>query len=399
MMSRSDGNRATLRLIALVAILSILAAACGAGTTGGGNDVAADLVDDDTSGDQSTETTAPDAGDIPKTLADFFGYGEENRDPAADEARYREQEMEVQQSIAECMAAEGFEYTPYVQDQDFAYYGPGEDLTEEEWKAKYGYGYFTMMLEETAAFEEGGFDQQYNPEDDPNWVYQESLSDSERQAYEIALYGNWENFEQVAPEVDEEGNEIWVEPDFAEIGGCQNLAYEDIYGGFGPDPEQEEIWQQLEPAYDDLWSRIESDPRIVEANEEWAACMADAGYSFTTQQDIWMYLDELGQDLWSGQEDFYQQIEAQAQALPEDEREAFYEESYANVGPWGPDVDSEQIQALADEEMAIAAADTECGGDMTDLRTEVQEEYEAQFILENFELLQKQKAMQDELGY
>jgi hypothetical protein len=127
--------------------------------------------------------------------------------------------------------------------------------------------------------------------------------------------------------------------------------------------------------------------------------MANAGYSFTTQEDIWMYLDELGQDLWSGQEDFYQQIEAQAQALPEDERDAFYEESYANVGPWGPDVDSEQIQALADEELAIAAADTECGGDMMDLRTEVQEEYEAQFILENFELLQKQKAAQDELGY
>lgn len=390
MLSRFQGTRGMLRWIALVAIMTILAAACGGGATG--EDVVAEPTDDEANVD------APGDGEIPSTLEDFFGYGEDNFDPEAEEARYREQEMEVQQSIAECMAAEGFEYTPFVYEQSFDYFGPGEDLTEEDWKAKYGYGYFTMMLEEAEAFEEEAYVDGFDQGDDPNWAYQESLSDSERLAYETALYGNWDSFEDTGPTFDEDGNEIYVEPDWSEVGGCQNLAYEEAFGGFGPDSESEAIWQELEPAYEDLWTRIESDPRLVEANQEWAACMAAAGYTFGSQEDIWMYLDELSQELFEGQDEFSQQIEVQAQALPEDEREAFYEEAYSDVGPFG-NADPDEIQALADEEMAIAAADIGCEGGFSELRQEVAEEYEAQFILENLELLQKQKEMQDELGF
>ena len=85
--------------------------------------------------------------------------------------------MEVQQKVAECMANEGFEYTPFVPDEQFAYYGPEEEMTEEERMLKYGYGYFTYMLEESEAWEDGGFGEEWDPSNDPNWVYQESLSE------------------------------------------------------------------------------------------------------------------------------------------------------------------------------------------------------------------------------
>ena len=58
----------------------------------------------------------------------------------------------------------------------------------------------------------------------------ESLSESERGAYEKALWGDWEGH-QPEPQFDEEGNEIWVEPDWSEIGGCQNTVQQEHNAG------------------------------------------------------------------------------------------------------------------------------------------------------------------------
>src|SRR5690606_26917205 len=66
--------------------------------------------------------------------------------------------------------------------------------------------------------------------------------------------------------------------------GCQGKAYEEVYG----DPARtEELYEQLGPAFEELSQRIEADPRIVELNEDWAACMQEAGYGVTTRNDMW----------------------------------------------------------------------------------------------------------------
>lgn len=355
------------------ALLLVLAACGGSDLTEGPS----------SSGDTSTDEQASTDG--AETFADFFGYGDDF-DVEAQIEEDRAREMEVQEKTAACMAEQGFEYTPYVPEEMFEYYGgPEEDLTEEERMKKYGYGFFTYMLEETENFEE--FGDPYSSENDPNWARMEAMSDSERMAYEKALWGDWENFD-FEPEYDEDGNEIYVEPDFTEIGGCMTLAQEEVWGG-GRENEEEmmAISEQLDPLWQDFYERIESDPRIIEANQEWASCMAERGYTFTDQEDIYMYLDEMQQELWSGQEDYF----SEGGEVEED----------VDFGPFGPGIDEEMIRQLADEELAIAADDWECRGDRSfdELRREISEEYEAQFIAENRELLEKQRALMEEAGF
>ena len=36
---------------------------------------------------------------------------------------------------------------------------------------------------------------------------------------------------------------------------------------------------------DYTWQRIEDDSRLAEAEEDWSACMADAGYDFVAEEE------------------------------------------------------------------------------------------------------------------
>jgi hypothetical protein len=324
--------------------------------------------------------TSGGSGDDADTLAEFFGYSEETFDPAAAEAEARTNELLIQEKVQACMAAEGFEYTPYVPDYGTSFYaGPGGDLTEDEFRERYGYGYFTMMLEEPA------FEESFSPEDDPNWVRQEAMSEAERAAYEKALYGDWESFNPEL-EYDDEGNEIYVEPDFSEIGGCYNLAQEEVWGG-GPDSfgRLNEINEELQPAFEDLYRRIEADPRVADANAEWASCMAEKGYTFSSPEDIFEYLNQQQQELFSDLGIFDSANDVEVTVISDE-------------GPFGPGFDEEKARELADEELVIAADDWECQGDLQKLREEVSAEYEAAFIDENRALLEELKSLTPGLG-
>ncbi len=315
-----------------------------------------------------------------ETLDEFFGWDvEDPEQQAAEEEKWRQREREMQEEIAECMAEEGFDYKPVIWEEEFGFAGPDdeEELTEEEWKLKYGYGIFAMMLEEMERWdEEGPPDEEFI---DPNMEYMESLSESEREAYEKALWGDWEG-NQPEPQFDEEGNEIWAEPDWSEIGGCQNTVQQEYYGG------NEEAWQELDkelqPAWEEFDQWVNTDARVVELTQAWSACMAEKGYDFENEEAIHEYLIGLEEDLWTQNE-------------PPPDWEPT-EEEIENMGPFGPGVDEADVQALADEELGIATADVECAGDMYEEIDEIRKDYEGEFIEKHRDLLERQRDLMQE---
>jgi hypothetical protein len=409
-----------MRLKAMIVALLLAAAACGGGETATeptnasaerasaagdsgsaeratAEDAAAGTADgapDGTSDDDSQDANDADAsepddggdagegfdGELPTTLADFFGYGEEY-DPEEEQARFEQQERQVQELVAACMAEEGWDYTPYIPDfGDVVVFGPGEDLSQEEWVQQYGFGISTHFLEEiTGGFEERA--EEFNPEDDPNFVYRESLTPGEQEAYDRALYGDFD-FDESDITYDEDGNEIFPE---YEPSGCYNEAAEEVYN-FGSGGELEAVYQELEPLYEDLFARIEADPRLVDIRDGWKGCMGDAGYAFTDEEEMYMSIEEQ-------MSEFYDAAYGNFDEPLFDEDGNIVDENGDLIEDWQPEPPSlsdEQMAALAelnDYEIAVATANYECTKDFQQVWQEVSEEYEAEFIRSNIALL------------
>ena len=87
----------------------------------------------------------------------------------------QEQQQRVQQLVVECMKEAGFEYLPYV--PTFPEMQPMIE-GDREWAATYGYGITTVDAPTP------------DSSDDPNTAITERMSDSERAAYDKALYGS-----------------------------------------------------------------------------------------------------------------------------------------------------------------------------------------------------------------
>ncbi len=100
----------------------------------------------------------------------------------------------------------------------------------------------------------------------PNLAIYNSLPEADRAAYSRTLWGDDPRQDFVFA-LDEE--------DFSRTGGCTRKAVEQVFT-----PEQ------LRGAYvnpkDEL---VDSDPRIVEARENWSKCMEKRGYEYEEDQD------------------------------------------------------------------------------------------------------------------
>jgi hypothetical protein len=204
-------------------------------------------------GDDGEEDSADTGSDGP--LAEFFGWAETG---PGDGPRFSEQERQqhyqIQDLIVACMSEAGFEYTPEQ------FYGDREEIAEDPnagiWRLQeddparfareYGYGFTTIDLESQAPPTPGAAD-------DPNLAYRESLPPAAQQEYDRALWGG----------------------EAGETGGCQNQAYEQVYGDR---TDGERRFDALVEEWDTLYQRIESDPRLDAARQAWSGCMAGAGY-------------------------------------------------------------------------------------------------------------------------
>ena len=364
------------RFLVMVVAMTLLAA-CG---QGGGTSTG-----ETTDGDAATSTTEAAETDGPETMAEFFGYGSE--DPEEQQAQWRDEEARRQELIRACMAEEGFDYTPVQQPEDsFQVFGP-ED--EEESVRTQGFGITTWY---------GNEDQFSGPEVewvDPNQEMVEAMSESEQEAYYAALYGSEEEqMEGATTEIDPEtGEEYTMVEGYG--AGCEGEASEEIWGD---QSQTQGLWEELEPDMTAMYERVEADPRTVELNDEWSACIADAGYEYESRNDMWESVYEDFQQRFDeivGPDGGYadpfegwteEEIEAFFEEKTQDEIDAFFEEAQEGARA---DIDEEALAALQQEEIDLAVANFECSSDYDEQYQEIAAEYEAEFIAANRETLEK----------
>jgi hypothetical protein len=312
----------------------------------------------------AADSGAPTADEIAELL---FGFGDIENAEAA-QAQYEQEERERQELIAECMAAQGFEYTP-VDYSQFAVFGPEGDLdpTSREYAETYGFGFSTF---EDQAIAEPAADFV-----DPNQEYVEGLSESASDAYYAALYGQ-------PPEIDESMTEDEINamleenPDLFQPQGCEGEAFQSTSDGL------ESVYTALSDQFEDLFQRVEADPRVVAWEADWASCMADAGYDFGSMEEIYDELSRRMEPLWASQDPTAGMTQAELEALSPEEMEELFSSP--------PQMDQDLLDEMRTYELAVAVASFDCGGfDQDELFTEVFREYQDQFIQENLGTIQE----------
>ncbi|KAM9863605.1 hypothetical protein ACI1US_00535 [Leucobacter sp. BZR 635] len=209
------------------------------------------------------------------------------------EEKYAEQDREIEDLVAVCMQDEGFEYKPNVQTSGgFVSFDDDEiDFNSKEFAEQYGYGAMTNPWNEQAEQEE--------PEEyvDPNGDYYESLSESERMAWDEALYGVQPTEEEWA-EIEASGEPYMPDPSEQ---GCYGTANDkvrsstDNYQEAMEDPEFAELFEDMQNVY----MEMESSDEMQKLNSDWASCMADSGYpDFKTPADGANSIYEAQQELF-----------------------------------------------------------------------------------------------------
>jgi hypothetical protein len=254
-----------------------------------------------------TTTAAPapaGAGPLDPYLSVFHGRESEKEKAARDVA--------LQNAVAACMKKEGFDYQP-----DLRSTAGGElaiPFGTEEFAHTYGYGVSTGPF----TFEDASID--------PNEEYVATLGEGERSAYEESLWGlPQKSGEEVAAggeAADESHQYDWS------AGGCMGVADHEL--GSEPEPDDPEL-QSLLMLLEREYEKAEAAPAVLAADEAWSECMADAGHP-----------------------EYEKRNEA-----PSD-----FDRRYGELlGPDGEEPDPAALDALRSEEIAVATADFECGGE------------------------------------
>lgn len=324
-------------------------------------------------GSNAEGDTATTAAAELESLASFLGYPSGD-DPEAAQVFYEAQEQDLQELIRDCMVEQGFEYVPFVYPQPEGAFGPFDQV---EYAREQGFGITTWYGNEELQSTTTGVEVV-----DPNQEIVSAMSESESTAYYEALYGPPD---QGTPEVDEStGETIYVQEGFG--AGCQGQASEAIYGG------QNRAYEEMSTELEDMYTRMQADPRITEANTEWVSCMSDRGHEYESLEKMYESVYEDFQkrfeaivgpnggyvDPLAGMSEA--EIEALFADMTDEEINAFYQQAQEETES---DIDQEALTALQQEEKELAVAAAECSVDLNELYMELSKEYEAQFIADN----------------
>ncbi|MGH9002366.1 MAG: hypothetical protein ACRDYV_04490, partial [Acidimicrobiia bacterium] len=251
-----------------------------------------------------------------------------------DEEGILERQVQAENKIRDCMQAEGFEYVPVDPGAQQAAMVGRSGMSSEEFEKQFGYGITTLYEQRFTQTVAG-----------PNQEIRAALGETERAAYDRALYGDDPTATfQLALD----------NGDFTRLGGCTKQATAEIFGGTA-------VIQTLQTLLDDVDEKIFSDSRMVKAVEKWSACMDDAGFDVSEPDEVDAILEQKLEDIVG----------------PPDER-------VAPVAGQDPPYDGAALRALQQEEVDMVAADVVCEKEhLAVIEEKVAAEYEAEFREEN----------------
>lgn len=174
------------------------------------------------------------------------------------EAEFVDHVERTQALIAGCMGRAGFEYVPVdvatvERAQASVRQEPG--LSRREYKERWGLSVTTRFDDPVRTIGLG-----------PNAAVIEALPAADRVAYELTLFGE---------ALDSDFAFTLDEEDFSATGGCTREAVAQV---FTPD-------QLLGTYVNPKDVLVAEDPRVIEAQEDWTACMREHGYDYTDDQD------------------------------------------------------------------------------------------------------------------
>jgi hypothetical protein len=251
-----------------------------------------------------------------------------------------ERQKRAESLIAPCMQKQGFRYTPVDPVQQQAALTGTQKLTEEEFNEQFGYGITTLFEQRLRASTLG-----------PNQAYYDSLTDSEKAAFDRALYGN-DKTATFAVVLDT--------GEFDRLGGCLKEATDEVFGGA-------ELIEDVTAKLDELDQRILADARMVEVVEKWSDCMSEAGYSFLDPEEVDAYLEN--------------QLETIVGPI---------ETATAPAPGAQPEWDTAALRRLQQEEVEIVQKDIACEEEhITEVEDKVRPEYEREFLEENAALVDR----------
>lgn len=297
----------------------------------------------------SSETPAAEEEEqspISEIFASAYGA---DLSPEEQQAKYTEDEREREDLVAQCMTEEGFEYTPNLQtaSMDFSS-GEEYDFDSREWVAQYGYGMVNYPGKEEMQNGDMG---EYV---DANADYVASLSESEQQAFNEALYG-------AAPDPEDmplEGEAM--EYDWT-TAGCYGWA-ENERGVV--DPMASDEHKPLMDAMNEFYEGSMNSPELADIDAAWASCMTDAGRPGFDKQG-----------------DAQNSISEEMNSFYEDMPMPTIEEGAGDMAA-PPMPDEAAMTALGEKEIELALIDFDCreSTDYQEKSNEVRFAQEQQFV-------------------
>jgi hypothetical protein len=259
-----------------------------------------------------------------------------------------EAQAKVENDIAACMRAQGFEYVPVDPAAAQAALTGKANISGDEFDKQFGYGLATLYGKGTA-------------QSDPNARIRDSLSPADLKAYDQALSGG---------QPDQTYFRAADTGDFSQLGGCTKQAADKLFGGG-------ELLTTLQRKLDDLDAAVLEDQRMVRAQEAWRACVRDkTGQTFEDSEAVELEIqDRLAQLVG---------------LLPPGESAPG---AFASLTPEQP-LDPAALAALRRTELQFSSADVSCEEQhIVPVEDKVRAEKEKAFRDANAELLRRVKPL------